>query len=247
MDQYSFSKYKRTLSFILCLTYILQFPIFGILHYFIKSSTDNEWVFLVSFGGLNILLIFLLNFFHIGMPKTLLDICPITIFLLMSGCYFYTLYYRVYWMTIVMNILITIASLALRYTWTQKFSSIYCEDTEYLKEESTIRFSIYVLPTIVMDFICNHIENVIPNTCFSILVRLLYFVIAFGLIATTYFLWYGNIEKIISYKQLILEIMWLLVLFLIFIVKIQHFNNTVLALILPICGIIPILIRHKNT
>ena len=246
MNQHSFSKYKRTLSFVLCLTYILHLPILCIAHYFMESTSASDWVFFVGFGGLNILLIFIVNFFHKGMPKTISDFCHIMIYLFMSGCCFYTLYWRAYWMTIVMSILITIISLTFRLLWNRNFFDLYSEGTDYLKEESSIRLSIYLLPTIFMVVICNHIENAVPDSSLSLVIHLIFFVIAFEIITTTYLLWYKNTEKTISYKQLMPEIIWLFISFLIFIVSIQYLVNTVFSLILPVCGIVPILIRHKR-
>lgn len=247
MQKHSFSNYKRTLSVVLCLTYIFQFPSFGIAHYFLMPSTNNEWAFLIGFWGINILLMFLVDFFHTGMPKSLWDSFSILIFLVMSSGYFFTLYYCIYWLTIVLTVFITIITFALRYVWTHKFNYKYCENTKYLKEESIIRLSMYILPTIFLSVICSHIENVIPHSFFSIFVRFVYFIIAFSLIAITYLTWYNNMEKTIPYNQLTLEIIWLLTSFSVFVIGIEYFKNSVLTFLFPILGIIPILLRHKKT
>lgn len=246
MKKYSFANYKTKLSFLLCLIYILQLPFWGISHYFLKPTTDNGWAFLIGFWGINILLIFFLDFFHFGMPKSPWNFCSILIFLLMSSCYFYTLSYRIYWLTMVLTIFITIIIFALRCVWTHKFNYQSYENTKCLKEESIIRISLYILPTVFLSIICDHIESIIPYSSFSMFVRFLYFIIAFCLIAITYLMWYKNIEKTIPRNRLTLEIIWLLTCFSVFVMRIEYFKNSILTLLLPILGITPILIRHKK-
>ena len=246
MEKYSFAYYKNSLSFVLCLIYILQLPSFGISHYFLKPTTENEWAFLIGFWGMNILLIFLVDFFHFGMPKSPWVFCTILIPFVMSICYFYTLWYRIYWLTMVLTVFVAIMTFVLRCIWTHKFSCRSFENTKSLKEESIIRLSLYILPSIFLSFICNHIENVIPGSFFAVFVRFIYFIIAFSLVAITYLMWYKNTERTLPCNYLILEIIWLLTCFSIFAIGIEYLKNSLLTFLLPVLGITPILIRHKK-
>ena len=246
MEKYSFANYKNSVSFVVCLVYILQLPAFGISHYFLKPTMDNEWAFLIGFWGMNILLIFLVDFFHFGIPKSPRDFCSILIPFVMSICYFYMLCYRIYWLTVVLTVFVAIITFVLRCIWTHRFSYQSCENIKCLKEESIIRLSLYILPPIFFSIICNHIENVIPDSFFSVFVRVICFLIAFLLVAITYIMWYKNTEKTLPHNDLMLEIIWLLVCFSVFAIGIEYFKNSLLTFILPVLGVSPILIRHKK-
>jgi len=245
MKKHSFPNYKKALSVVLSLSYVLQLLSLGISHYFLKPSADGEWAFLIGFWGINILLIFLVNFFHTGVPKSLRNCSSILISLMMSGCYFYALCYRIYWLAIVLFISITVITFLLRYIGMLKFSC--CENEKYSNEESIIRISIYILPTIFLSVVCRHVENVLPHSFFSMFVRFVYFVVAFFLIAFTYLLWYKNMEKTIPNNQLIAEIIWLMICFSAFVIGMEYFKDFVFIIVLPMLGIVPILIRHKKT
>lgn len=247
MEKYSFANYKNNLSLVLCLIFILQFPSFGVAHYFLDSTFENEWAFSIAFWGINILLIFLIDFFHFGIPKSPLSFCSILIPFAMSICYFYTLRYRIYWLTVAFTVFVTIMTFSLRYIWAYKSIQQPKENTQSLKEESIIRLSLYILPPIFSSVICNHIKNAIPDSFFSFFVRFIYFIIAFSIVVITYIMWYKNTEKALSRNVLILEAIWLLICFSMSAIAIEYLENSLLTFFLPFLGIVPILMRHKET
>ena len=247
MQKNEFLNYKKTFSVILCFTYVLQFPFFLAANFFLQQNTNNEWAFLVGFWSINILLIFIIDFFHFGMQKNFLSFCSTIIYLITSCCYFLALYHQIYLISILAIIFTTITAFVMRLLWMRGFNLRYLEITTDSKEESVIRISIYILPTILLSVVCSHIANVIPDSYFSIFIRLVYFAVAFCIIATNYLLWYINMFPAAPRKPLFLEVLWLAVCYLIFIVGIECFRESICGFIVPTLGITPILIRHKNT
>ncbi len=246
MKQDSFLQYKRKISWVLCLAYLLQLPFFGIANYFLQSSADDIWVFGIGFWGLNVVLIFLLDFFHVGFSKSPCDLLPALIFLALSGGYYCALSYRAYWISAVLIAFCAVATFLLRRFWNRSCNRRYPGNKDCFTEESVVRFAIYTLPAILLATVCTHIENVLPSSFFSVLVRSLYFVTASALIVTTHLAWYKGVKGL-TYKQLLPEVLWLLIAFLIFVATVGLFKNAFPAFLLPIGGIIPVLIRHKKT
>lgn len=248
MGQCSFLKYKNFISLLLCSSYILQLLVFSIINYCENFSGKDIWTFQIGFWGINLLLIFLLDFFHIGIPQKSYDFFTIILLLLMSGGCYCTLYYQIHWgLTIALIVIIAIVLMIFRYHWCIKLKIQYFENQSSLKEETIVRFSLYLLPTLFSSVICYHIENVSSSSTFAILIQLLYVIIAFAIISSTYVKWYRCIKKVVPYKDLIIEIIWLSISFLVFMIGIKCFKNVIMSICLPILGIIPIFIRHKNT
>ena len=79
-----FCKYKKRLSIVLCLTYILQFPFWFSLHFLGEKTEIFAWAFSVGFWGLNGFMLFLVDFFHVGLPKTGKAFVPFVLLLILS-------------------------------------------------------------------------------------------------------------------------------------------------------------------
>ena len=233
------------MSIILILIYLAQLAVWGVTNFFLPTTTNNDWAFLIGFWGMNFLLIFITDFFHVGIPKTISDCCSIIPFLIISTGYFFTLYYKIYWISIIIFLGAIFLMFSMRYYWLHKFSNRYYDEHIYLKEESTIRLSIYVLPVIFLSSICGHFANVTFGSLFFVLVCIVYFVVSVVLITTTYIMW-NKIYYNKSFKQVWLEIIWLILWCLIYIFGIGYFRGTIFTFILPILSIIPILIFHKE-
>ena len=246
MGKHLFCKYKKALSIVLCLNYILQLPVWIFLHFFLQKSENNDWAFLVGFWGLNILLIFLVNFFHIGLPTTHKKFFPLLFFLILSGCFFAALEHKIYWASILLFVSVCSIVLIARCIWVGKFDKRYCEKAEHMQEESVIGFSIYVLPTAVLSVICVHLLNIIPYSMPFIFVCLLCSTVAFNLIFFTRIIWCKMLFATKSSRQVLLEFFWLLICYLCFVLGAILFKNTVSTFFLPWLGVAPILIRHKK-
>ncbi len=242
MDILSFSKYKKTSSVVLCLIYILQLAAFGMAHYFYESSEDGDWVFLIGFWAMNITLIFLLDLFHAGIPKSLSNwnVSTILLFFVLSICYFYTLEHHLYWMSAVLAFFIAAIAFLLRYFWTRRFNHKYSENTKYVKDESVIRFLIY-FSLILLCAICAHIDNVSPHSFICTYVKIVYITVVFSIISAIYFMWYSYVNKKTPQYRIILKIIWLLLCFGASLLKFSFLQNFNLMLVLPVLGVAPII------
>ena len=247
MEKEAFYKYKKTMSLILCCAYILQLAAFCFVHRFLTASEDEGWVFLIGFWGINFMMIVLVRYFHEGKPEFLRDYTSTSIFLGLTGGIYFSLSHRMDWLTIALVGLISLLIFVLRYGWTRKFSCKYGENTDYLKEEAVIRFSLYIFPAILLAVVGRHVEDVIPHSFLSLFVCVVCFTIAFSLIVPTYIMWYRNLEKAVPYKELAPDLIWLLGCFLVFVTGVQSIGFSPLSLLLPIIGIVPVLLRHKET
>jgi len=71
MEKNAFIHYKKTVSWVLCISYVIQLFFWIAIHHCIPQTSDINWVFNVGFWGLNFLLIFAIAFFHLH--KKILD------------------------------------------------------------------------------------------------------------------------------------------------------------------------------
>lgn len=241
-----FYRYKKRLSNVLCLTYVLQFPFWFSLHFFLEKTEIFAWAFSVGFWGINGMMLFLVDFFHVGMPKTRKAFVPVVLFLILSGGFFFSLKHRIYEIAVLLFFCLLFATFIMRYLWLRIFKDRYREEQKNMQEESAIRFSIYVLPTVVSSFIFGHLTNIIPHSLLLVFICLVYSIISFTLIAITYIVWCKEMLKSKTPKRLWVEILWLSICYFLILVDIIVFKNSVVVFFLPFLGIAPILMHHKN-
>ena len=241
-----FCKYKKRLSIVLCLTYILQFPFWFSLHFLGEKTEIFAWAFSVGFWGLNGFMLFLVDFFHVGLPKTGKAFVPFVLLLILSGGFFFSLEYRIYEIAVLLFFCLLLATLAMRHLWLRILEERCREEQKNLQEESVVRFSIYILPTVVSSFIFGHLTNIIPHSLLLVFICLVYSCVAFILIATTYTAWCKWMLQAKASKRLWVRILWLSICYFFILADVIVFKSSVIAFFLPFLGIAPILMHHKN-
>ena len=245
MEKNAFIHYKKTVSWVLCISYVVQLFFWIAIHHCIPQTSDINWVFNVGFWGLNFLLIFAIAFFHLHKNNPRYVFGGFMLFTALSTCSFCLSCYDIIWANI-LTLFIVLITFLFRKKWVNNCEHYY-KNMKYLCEESPIRITLYLLPPIFLTVIGVHIENILPNSKFSLIVVLVYLTFAYAIITTTYFAWYLNIMNKVSARILFVDIVWLFVCFSSYIAILNCSDSFLLAIIPPMLGITPILDRHKRT
>ena len=244
MEKSSFVHYKKTVSLVLCICYVLQFFFWTITRHFISQTTDVNWIFNVSFWGMNCLLIFEITFFNEPKNNSVPNFLEFYSFIALSIAHFFLVYYNTLF-ALIFILFIAIVTFLFRKKSVSKYEHFY-ENEEFMNMESTVRISLYMLPVVLFTCICIHINSVIPTSKLCLIIEFAYLIFTYSIIATTYLTWYNNILNKTPFKKLLFDVLWLLSCLLIFLILLKLIKQEMLAIILPSVGVLPILYHHKN-